>query len=248
MEQLVPCKLVTVKSCSKTNCTEPVTNGLKLNKERCHWPTWTTWQKLTHKTHSLTFYTQIGNTTQQPNTHPQSKSSLSCNCRTKRHQSKRVTSQQNEKKYTRPNNCCFSLNIGKCPPGRRQTICGKRNTIGLSRTSTLLTPFQMNTFQSLSIPKTTYRFTKSRQCTISCLCTRMVQRMIYNQYQHCNCYCYSPNIKAKHSSHKRQVQTYQRYTLPCFCCRSNNPRRIIKLKVILNHSFFDLIFLSSIYI
>lgn len=238
MKQLVPREHVAVKSSSQTNGTEPVTNRLLQNKERCHRPTRSTRLKLTYKTHSLTFYSHIGNTTQQCNTHSKSKSSLSCNCRTKRNQSKRVPSQQKEKKHTLPNNSCFSLNIRKRPPCRRQTICRNRNTIILSRTRTLLTPFQMNTLQCLGIPKSTNRFTKSRQCAISSLCTRMVQRMIYNQHQHCNSYCYSPNVKTKHSSHKGQMQTYQRHTLPCFSCRSKNTIRHIRREQILNHFFY----------
>lgn len=194
MKQLVTCKHITIKSSSKANCTEPITNGFKLDKKRCHRPTRSTGQKQTYKTQTLTFYSQISNCCQQCNTHTQSKSSLSCNCRAKRNQSKSVASLQKEKQYTKPNNCCFSLNIRKCTPCCRLTICIYRNTICSCRTSTLLTPFQMNTFQCLSVPKTTYRFTKTRLSTITCLCPRMVQGMIHSQYQHSNCHCYSPNV------------------------------------------------------
>jgi len=190
MQQQVPCKLVTIKSSSKTNCTESVTNRFQQNEKRSHRPTRSTRLELTYKAHTLTFYSQKSNCTLQSNTHPLGKSSLSCNSRTKRYQPKRVTYLQKEEKYTKPNYSCFPLNIRESTPSSRLTVRVNRNIVTRylvriyfpfgerSRTSTLLTPFQMNTFQSLSVPKTTHRFTKTRQSTISSLCPRMVQRMI----------------------------------------------------------------------
>lgn len=243
VQQLVTSKHVTIKSSPQTNCTETITNRFLLDKKRSHRPTRSTRQKQTYKTHSLTFYSQKCNCRLQSNTHSQSKTCLSCNCRTKRHLSKRVTYLQKEKKYTQPYNCCFSLNIRKRSPRRRQTVSRKSNTFMCrfykrGRTSTLLTPFQMNTFQSLSVPKTTDRFTKSRQSTISSLCPRVVQRMISNKNQNSKSCCYRPHIKTQYRSHKRLMQAHQRNPLPSFSCRSINNRKILIHKIFSFYKFY----------
>jgi hypothetical protein len=233
MEQQVTCKHVTIKSSSETNRTESVTNRLKLDKKRSHRPTRSTRLEQAYKAHTLTFHSQIGDSGQQGDTHSQSESSLSSNSRTKRYLSKGVACLQKEKQNAKPNYCCFSLNIRKCCPSSRQSICIHTRSRSCwiffhirHRTCTQLTPFQMNAFQGLSVPESTYRFTESRQSTISSLCPRMIQRMIHSQHQHSNSYTKSPNIKAKHRSHERLVYTNQRNTLPCFCSRSVDNRKI----------------------
>lgn len=200
VEQQMSPELITVKSSPQTDGTEAITNGLKQNKKRCHWPTWSTWQEETYKTYSLTTNSLIGNSRKQSNTQSQSKTSSSCNCRKKRELSKRVTYLQKEKLNRLPNNSCFSTRKRISSPCCWQTICCLKcmnllflvlmsvfNTLS-NRTVCSLTPFQMNTFQSLSIPKKTHRFTKTRKCTISCSCSGMIIRMIssLNQNSKCN--------------------------------------------------------------
>lgn len=197
MKLQMTCELVTVKSSSLTNSTESITNRFKLNEERSHRPTRTTRQKETYKTYTLTLNSQISNSTKLCNTHSQSKSSSSSNCRKKGNQPKRVTYLLKKELGTQPNNSCFPSFFGKISPRSRQTICIhsiKRkiffNIFRINRTILFSSPLQMNTFQCLSIPKSTNRFTQSRQCTISCLCMRMIHRMISSQYQynHSNCH------------------------------------------------------------
>ncbi len=173
---------VAIKSSSKTNCTESVTNRFQQNEKRGHWPRGSTRQKLTHKFFSLTFYSNKSNCNQQSNTHSQSKSCLPSNSRAKRYQSKRVASLNDKEQNRKPYNRCFSLIFRKNPPSCWQTVC-QNTTICISRTCSKQTPLQVNTFLCLSIPKTTYRFTKTRKSTISSLSSRMICRMISNQYQ-----------------------------------------------------------------
>lgn len=193
-------KHVAVQSSTEADCTEPITNRLQQDEKRSHWPTGSTRQKQTYKAHSLAFYTQISNCTQLSNTHSQCKPCLSCNGGTKRHQSKRVAHQQKEKEYTQPNNCGFPLYIRQRTPSSRQTVGVKRNFQRIfvfrksSRASSQLTPFQMYTFQCLSIPKTTHRFTKTRLSTVPCLCPGVVQRVIHRQNQHSKSCSHRPNI------------------------------------------------------
>ena len=228
-------KLVTIKSCPQTNCSEPITNRFKQNKKRCHWPTGSTRQKKTYKTYSLTTNPQISNSTKQSNTQPQSKPGSPCNCRRKRDLSKRIAYLQKEKQSTQPYNSCFSSLIRKRSPCCWQTICRSflvQKNIFLhfkrrrKRTILFSTPFQMNTFQSLSIPKTNNRFTKSRQSTIPCKCMRVIQRMISSQNQYSKSNSYKPDIHTQHRPHKWQMKTHQRYTLPCFNCRSLKKTKI----------------------
>jgi hypothetical protein len=194
VKQLVARKHITVESRPETNSTKAITNGFQQDKKRSHRPTRSTRLKQSNKAHSLTLYSHVCNCCLQCNTHSQCETSLSCNCRAKRYQSKRVTTLLKEKQNTKPNNSSFSLNVRKSPPSSRLTVCRNRNIISYCRTSTLLTPFQMNTFQSLSVPKTTNRFAKTRLGGITCVSPRVVQRMIYSQNQHSNCHCHCPNV------------------------------------------------------
>lgn len=200
VQLLVTCKHVTIKSSSETNSTEAITNRFQLDKERSHGPTRSTRLKLSYKSHSLTFHSQISHCTLESNTHPQCKACLSCNSRTERHQPKRVADLQKEEEYTQPNHSGFSLNIGKRTPSSRQAVCVDGQMMSSfclrksSRSASQLTPFQMNTLQSLSVPKTTDRFTKTGQCTVSSLCPRMVQRVIHSQDQDGKCCGHRPNI------------------------------------------------------
>lgn len=215
-------KHVTIKSCTKANCAESVTNRFLQNKKRCHRPRRSTRQKQTYKFISLTFYPNKSNSTLQSNTHSEGKSSLSGNCRAERYLPERVTSLNNKEQNGEPSNCNFALVFRKNPPSRRQTIC----LTAIYRTGTQLAPFQMYTFQSLSVPKTTHRFAKTRKSTISSLCSRMVIRMISNQYLQYNSTTNSPNIDAKHRSHKRLMQRYQWNTSPSFSSRCKKDRKI----------------------
>jgi len=216
------CKHVTVKSSSKTNSTESVTNGLQQNKERCHRPGRSARLEQTYKFISLAFYSKESNSTLQSNTHTESKPRLSCDSRAERYQPKGVTSLNNKEKDAKPSYCNFALIFRKNPPSRWQTV----GLTTIYRTGTLLTPLQMYTFQSLSVPKTTHRFAKTRECTISCLCFRMVIRMITNQYLQYNSTTNSPNINTKHRSHKRLMQGYQWNTSPSLSSRCKKDRKI----------------------
>lgn len=240
MKQLMTPKHVTILSGTQTNCSESITNGFKQNKQWCHGPTWSARLKLTNKADTLTTHTQKGNSCLKSNTHSQRKPSLSSNCCTKWYQSKRVTPLLEKKQHAQPNNCGFSSSVRKCCPCRRLSISrlvqsNHCSIIVFHRSCRETTPFQMHTLKSLSIPKPTYRFTKSRKRTVSSLCPRMIQRMVHYQYQNCNCWSYSPNIQTKHCSNERQVLTNKRYTLPSFCCRSIKNRKI-KIHQVLLHS------------
>jgi hypothetical protein len=91
MKQQMSCKHVTIKSSSQTNSTKGIANRLKLNKQRSHGPTWTARLEKFYKTQTLSFNSQISNSTKQCNTQSLCKSCLSCNSSTKRYKSKRIT-------------------------------------------------------------------------------------------------------------------------------------------------------------
>lgn len=192
MQKLMTPKHVAIQSSTQTDCAESVTNRFQLDEQGRHWPARTTRLKQSHKTHSLGLYTQVSNCAQLSNTHSQSESCLSCNSGTKRHQSKRVAHQLKEKEDTQPNNCGFSLYIRQRTPCSGQAVSLKRNFKKTSffvfrkssRTSPQLAPFQMHTFQSLSVPKPTHGFTKTRLSTVPCNSPGMVQRVIHRQNQH----------------------------------------------------------------
>lgn len=199
-------ELITILSCSKANCTKPVTNGLELNKQRCHRPTWTTWLKLTYKTQPLCFHTHKSYCCLQCNTQPLGKTCLSSNCCAKRHLAKRVASQQKKKQNTQPDNSCFSFNVRKGYPCSRQSICKFNIFCSVYRTCTHTTPLQLYTLKGLGFPKAAHRFTKSRKCAVSSMCFRMVQRMVENQKKNHNCCCNGPNILTQKSPHKWDMQ------------------------------------------
>lgn len=224
MQKQVTREHVTVKSGTQTNSTESVTNGFQQNEEGCHRPRGPTRLEQTHKFHSLAFYTNESNRTLQSNTHPQSKPCLSSNSRTKGHQSKRVASQNNKEEHGEPYYSRFALVFRKTPPSSRQTI-SLRTLISRSRTCTQLTPLQMHTFQSLSIPKTAHRLTKTRKSTVSSLCSEMVIRMISDQYLLYNSTTNCPNVNTQHRSHKRLMEGYEGHRRPCLSCRCENKRK-----------------------
>lgn len=183
MEQQVTCEHITVKSSSQANSTESITNRLKLNKKRCHGPTGTTRLKKTYKTYPLSTNPLVCNRRKQSNTLSQCKSCSPCNSRQKRHLSKRVTNLQKKEQSRLPYHSCFSTRKRISSPCSRQTICcstlqGKCKVSILlfaanplsgdhnKRTISGLTPLQMHTLLSLSIPKKANRFTKTRKSTV----------------------------------------------------------------------------------
>lgn len=235
MEQQVTRKHITVKSGSLTNSTESVTNRLKLDKKRCHRPTRTTRLKKTYKTYSLSANPLVCNCRKLSNTLSQCKSCSPCNSRQKRYLSKRVTNLQKKEQSRLPYHSCFSTRKGISSPCSRQTVCcfesfGTQRKCKVfillcalnKRTISGLTPLQMNTFLSLSIPKKTNRFTKTRKSTVQSKCKIMIIGMISSQNQYCKSYCQQPIIYTKNCSHKRQIQTNQGHTVPCFYSRSGH--------------------------
>lgn len=231
MKLLVPREHVAVQSSSLTNCTEPITNRLKLNKQGRHWPARTTGQEKTNKAYSLSTNSQISNSGEQSNTLTQGKTCSSRNSRKERYLTKRVTYLQKEKQNRQPYYCSFPTRQRISSPSSRQTVCLFKSlfrTIPCQcyRTVCSLAPLQMNSLQSLSIPKETNRFTKTRKSTISCSCSRMIIGMISSLNQNSKGYSQQPIIYTKHSSHKRQVQSNQRYTVPSFNRRCQIKRKI----------------------
>lgn len=242
MKQKMTSKKITIKSSSQTNCSKTITYRFQLDKKRCHWPGRSTRQKETYKTYSLTTNSQKSNGSQQSNTLSLSKPSSSCNSRKKRNLPKTICSQQEKKQSTQPNNCCFSSSFRKGSPCCRRSICepSQRNVLtnlivfSTQRSSIpFITPFQMNTLQSLSIPKSNHSFTKPRNSTVSCLCMRMIEGMTSSQNQDNKKNSKKPSIYCCNSSKKRQMQTHQRHTLPRFSRRSQ------KYKKIHFHLFFE---------
>ena len=230
MEQKVCSKHITVETCSLTNCTEAITNRLKQNKERRHNPRRPPGQKETNKTYSLATNPQKSNGTELRNTQSQSKSCPACNCRRKWNNSKTIAYLQKKEQSTQPHNGNFSSSIRKRSPGCRQTVCNsflerKAFSFIFVTPKCSSTPFHLNTFQSLSIPKIDNRFTKSRKSTIPRKCARMIGRMVSSQNQNGNSNSLEPNIHTQNRSSKWQMQTHQRHTLPSLNCRSNKKNK-----------------------
>ena len=244
-------KKITIQTCPQTNRTKSVTNRFKQNKQRCHRPTRSTRKKQTNKTNTLTTNPLESNCTQQCNTLSLCKPSSSSNCTEQRNQSKRITNQQEEKQNCYPKSCCFSSVSRERSPCSGRTIClktsekkcvislpeslflGALSTIEVllstaeERTSVFCTPFQMNTFQSLCIPKTKHRFLKTRGSTIPCLSMRMILGMISSLDQEHERDCQKKRISTLDCSCKRQMQTHQRHTVPCFNSRCNKKTKIL---------------------
>jgi hypothetical protein len=222
VKQKMTSKLITIKSSPLTNCSKSITNRFKQNEKWSYWPAWTTWLKETYKLGSLTSNSQICNCKKQRNTLSQSKTGSPCNCRLKRHQSKRITNNQKKKLCRNPYSSCFAIRYTS--PSSRLTICinfsQMRNLFFcVIPTVCIKTPFYCNTFLCLSIPKKKYRFTKTRKCIIYSSSIRMIRQVRSSLNSNCKCYSNKQIIRSKKASNKRLVNTYYRYTMPSFITR-----------------------------
>lgn len=242
LQQVTP-KLVAIKSCSETNSTESITNRFQLDEQGCHRPRRSARQEQTYKFAALASYPHQSNCTLQSDRSPESKPCLTCDGRTKGHQPKSVASLNNKEKHGQPHGSGFALNRGQAPPSSWQAVTTAfkgssfpvRSKACASKSSaaqrTILAPFQVHALQSLSIPKTTYRFTETRNRAISRQSILVVSQMISDHHLKHNCTTNGPCRQAQHGSHKRLMQRNQWNTGPSLCSRSN------KIQQIVIHSF-----------
>ena len=231
-------KHITVESSPQTNRTKSITNRFQLNEKRCHRPTRSTRQEKSYKANSLTTDSHISNCRKQSNTLTQRKTCSTSNSRKKRYLSKRITYLQKEKQDRQPHYRSFTTGQRISSPSRRQTISVHLKTVLVKnhrrrqRAVSSLTPLQMNTFQCLCVPKKTNRFTKTRKSTISCSSTRVICQMISSLDLNSKCNGLKPVIYTKYCTNKRQVNTNQRYAMPCFNSASNCTSQIKRKKKI----------------
>lgn len=204
------------QSYSKTNCTEAITNRFKQNKQRCHWPTWTTRQKQFYKTNFQSLHSSQSNLKKQLNTQSKSCSCLPSYLSTQRYQSKLVTKKQYKKQNSNPNPSSFTLNLTQTKKSlwfANSYVC----SIQGNRASGNVTPFVMYTFKNTVVPKLLYGFqgrAKESIMLITCLSAKKGQKKNNN----CSANCPHGSGKYKTRTPKkwqsRQMQTNQRYRSP----------------------------------